>query len=78
MMPVERGHSFGRDPVVVPSALLRDCREEPPLFDPVDDFCGANVDGLSQGLRGKAVAPDFANAQLPSVEGIAKGLGTSL
>jgi hypothetical protein len=36
------------------------------------------VHGLGQGPRGKAVAPDFANTYLPSVESIAKSFGASL
>ena len=75
MLFVESGQSFGRDPVVLSSALVCDGRLEPSLLDPLDHLRGAHAHGIRQSLHRKAVAADIANAQLPSVESVQTALG---
>jgi hypothetical protein len=77
MMFEESGQSFGRDLVVFPPVMFRNGRLKPPQFDPVDDFCGANVHSLSQRHYGKTIAAYITNAYLPPVQGIPESLGTS-
>lgn len=75
---VEYGQSFGRYPVAVPVAQLRDGRLKPPLFDPEHYFFGTNAHCLSQSVQRKAVTADLADTQLPPLESVPKCLGTSV
>jgi hypothetical protein len=78
MLFVEGSQSFGRDPVILSSTMVRNGRLEPSLLDPLDHLRGANAHGISQGLHRKAIAADIADAQLPSVESVPDGSWASL
>src|SRR5579883_623353 len=78
MLFVEGSQSFGRDPVILSSAMVRNGRLEPSLLDPLDHLRGAHAHCISQGLHREAIAADLADAQLPSVESVPDGSWASV
>jgi hypothetical protein len=78
MVFVKRGQGLRRNAILASIAPPRDRCLEPPLFDPARHFTATNVQHLCQGCERKAVATDFTNTELPSMERVPEGLWASV